>query len=147
MLVRGVWLMTMEGQHSYACKWAPLDALGSSGILEETIFRMHTSASYIAKNCGYRFSMRPCIARALICIYICEKFSMTVRLRHVYGCDGRMLKQKKTFDDKLWIKRSCWIAELLFLTHFWSLDSYGKFFLGTLWSHSKSFVEIFWNLK
>jgi len=50
MLARGVRLvlMIMEGQRSYACEWAPLDALVSSGTLEETIFKMHTSASYTA---------------------------------------------------------------------------------------------------
>ena len=66
MLARGVRLvlMIMEGQRSYACEWAPLDALVSSGTLEETIFKMHTSASYTAQNCGYRFLMRPCIARS-----------------------------------------------------------------------------------
>ena len=53
MLARGVRLvlMIMEGQRSYSLRilMSPtLDALVSSGTLEETIFKMHTSASYTA---------------------------------------------------------------------------------------------------
>ena len=94
---RGVRLMTMKGQRSYGCEWAPLNALVSSGTLEETISKMHTSASSTAQNCGYRFSMRPCIARALIYMHI------NLRKKNpqwVYNWDMRMDVMRGCFNKK-----------------------------------------------
>lgn len=66
--------------------------------------------------------MRPCRARARMHVNLQKNSSMTVQLRHACGCDARMFEQKKTFDDTLWIKRTCCIAAILFLIHFLSLD-------------------------
>ena len=146
---RGVRLMTMKGQRSYGCEWAPLNALVSSGTLEETISKMHTSASSTAQNCGYRFSMRPCIARALIYMHI------NLRKKNpqwVYNWDMRMDVMRGCFNKKRLLMIHFGLkgrVELQQYYYWYSFDHWiqRKFFLGTLWIQSKSFVEIFRNLK
>ena len=131
MLTRGVRLvlMIMEGQRSYACEWAPLDALVSSGTLEETIFKMHTSASYTTQNCGYRFSMRPCRARARMHVNLQKipqwLYNWDMLVDVMRGC----LNKKKDFWWYTLDKKDVLNCSNIIVDTFFIVGSEGSFFL------------------
>ena len=121
----------------------------NSSCLVEVYALLKFCARFLKHTSRYRFSMKLCIARALVNLR--KKSSIEI----AYGCDSRMFEQKKTFNDMLWIKRTCWIASILFLIHFWSVDEKEAFswhivpskqvFCANISEFESKFIGHFWN--